>query len=92
MDATLHALGRIVLYGLPTSFLVILLCIYLKVMYFKPFQKMLAERYEATEGARKAAAEQRAARMATVQKFYVDNNIIQKAVPVEELYTNEFVG
>ena len=31
-------------------------------------------------------------RMATVQKFYVDNNIIQKAVPVEELYTNEFVG
>ena len=45
------------LYGLPTSFLVILLCIYLKVMYFKPFQKMLAERYEATEGARKAAQE-----------------------------------
>ena len=57
MDATLHALGRIVLYGLPTSFLVILLCIYLKVMYFKPFQKMLAARYEATEGARKAAEE-----------------------------------
>jgi F0F1-type ATP synthase membrane subunit b/b' len=26
-------------------------------MYFKPFQKMLAERYEATEGARKAAEE-----------------------------------
>jgi F0F1-type ATP synthase membrane subunit b/b' len=58
MNATLlHDLGRIVLYGLPTSFLVILLCIYLKVMYFKPFQKMLAERYEATEGARKAAEE-----------------------------------
>jgi F0F1-type ATP synthase membrane subunit b/b' len=57
MDATLHALGRIVLYGLPTSFLVILLCIYLKVMYFKPFQQMLAARYEATEGARKAAEE-----------------------------------
>jgi F-type H+-transporting ATPase subunit b len=57
MDATLHALGRIVLYGLPTSFLVILLCIYLKVMYFQPFQKMLAARYEATEGARKAAEE-----------------------------------
>ena len=57
MDATLHALGRIVLYGLPTSFLVILLGIYLKVMYFKPFQKMLAARYEATEGARKAAEE-----------------------------------
>jgi F0F1-type ATP synthase membrane subunit b/b' len=58
MDATLlRELGRIALYALPTSFLVILLCIYLKVMYFKPFQKMLAERYEATEGARKAAEE-----------------------------------
>ena len=32
------------------------------------------------------------ARMATVQKFYVDNNIIQKAVPVEDLYTNQFVS
>ena len=57
MEATLHALGRIVLFGLPTSFLVILLCIYLKIMYFGPFQKMLAARYEATEGARKAAEE-----------------------------------
>jgi F0F1-type ATP synthase membrane subunit b/b' len=57
MDETLHALGRIVLYGLPTSFLVIVLSIYLKVMYFAPFKKMLAERYEATEGARKAAEE-----------------------------------
>jgi F0F1-type ATP synthase membrane subunit b/b' len=57
MDATLHALGRIVLFGLPTSFLVIFLCIYLKAMYFKPFQRMLQARYEATEGARKAAEE-----------------------------------
>jgi F0F1-type ATP synthase membrane subunit b/b' len=58
MDAKLLSeLGRIALYALPTSFLVILLCFYLKVMYFKPFQKMLAERYEATEGARKAAEE-----------------------------------
>jgi NitT/TauT family transport system substrate-binding protein len=31
------------------------------------------------------------ARLKTVQKFYVDNNIIQTAVPVEDLYTNEFV-
>jgi NitT/TauT family transport system substrate-binding protein len=30
-------------------------------------------------------------RLRTVQKFYVDNNIIQSAVPVEDLYTNEFV-
>jgi F0F1-type ATP synthase membrane subunit b/b' len=70
MNATLlHDLGRIVLYGLPTSFLVILLCIYLKVMYFKPFQKMLAERYEATEGARKAAEESLARANAKAAEF-----------------------
>ncbi len=69
MDATLHALGRIVLYGLPTSFLVILLSIYLKVMYFKPFEKMLAARYEATEGARKAAEESLARANAKAQEF-----------------------
>ena len=69
MDALLPALGRIVLYGLPTSFLLILLCIYLKVMYFKPFQKMLAERYAATEGARKAAEESLAKANAKAAEF-----------------------
>jgi F0F1-type ATP synthase membrane subunit b/b' len=70
MDATLlRELGRIALYALPTSFLVILLCIYLKVMYFKPFQKMLAERYEATEGARKAAEESLARANAKAVEF-----------------------
>jgi F0F1-type ATP synthase membrane subunit b/b' len=69
MDKTLHDLGRIVLYGLPTSFLVILLCIYLKVMYFTPFKKMLAARYEATEGARKAAEESLARAHAKAAEF-----------------------
>jgi NitT/TauT family transport system substrate-binding protein len=31
-------------------------------------------------------------RMRTVQKFYLDNNIIQKAVPIDDLYTNAFVS
>jgi NitT/TauT family transport system substrate-binding protein len=31
------------------------------------------------------------ARLKTVQKFYVENNIIQSAVPIEDLYTNQFV-
>jgi F0F1-type ATP synthase membrane subunit b/b' len=70
MDATLlRELGRIALYALPTSFLVILLCIYLKVMYFNPFQKMLAERYEATEGARKAAEDSLARANAKAAEF-----------------------
>lgn len=31
-------------------------------------------------------------RLRKVQKFYIDNDIIQTAVPIEELYTNDFVG
>jgi NitT/TauT family transport system substrate-binding protein len=31
------------------------------------------------------------ARLKTVQSFYVENKIIQAAVPVEDLYTNQFV-
>jgi NitT/TauT family transport system substrate-binding protein len=31
-------------------------------------------------------------RLRKVQKFYIENDIIQTAVPVEELYSNDFVG
>ena len=31
-------------------------------------------------------------RMRTVQRFYLDNEIVRTAVPIEELYTNELVG
>jgi F-type H+-transporting ATPase subunit b len=55
MDATLHALGGILLRAIPTFLLVILLHFYLKSFFFKPFEKMLHQRYEATEGARKLA-------------------------------------
>ncbi len=57
MEATLHQLGGILLNALPTFFLVILLHFYLKFMFFKPLEKTLGERYAATEGARKQAAE-----------------------------------
>jgi F-type H+-transporting ATPase subunit b len=57
MDATLHALGQVLLQGLPTFFLVIFLHFYLKAVFFKPMAKVLHEREEATEGARKQAAE-----------------------------------
>lgn len=57
MDATLHALGQVLLQGLPTFFLVIFLHFYLKAMFFKPLGKVLHARKEATEGARKQAAE-----------------------------------
>ncbi len=55
MQATLHALGGILLNALPTFFLVLLLHLYLRFMFFKPLEKTLGARFDATEGARKAA-------------------------------------
>ena len=55
MDATLHALGGILLRSLPTFFLVVLLHFYLKYVFFRPLERVLRGRYEATEGARKLA-------------------------------------
>ena len=31
-------------------------------------------------------------RLAAVQKFYVDNQIVQTAVPIKDTYTNDMVG
>jgi F-type H+-transporting ATPase subunit b len=63
MEATLHALGGILLKAVPTFLLLVLLHYFLKGVFFKPLQKVLHQRHEATEGARKLAAEslQRAA-------------------------------
>jgi F-type H+-transporting ATPase subunit b len=55
MDAMLHALGGILLRAVPTFLLVILLHFYLKSIFFRPLEKVLNQRYEATEGARKLA-------------------------------------
>lgn len=41
--------------GLPTFFLVLILALAVKHLYFKPLDKILAERVRLTEGARKAA-------------------------------------
>ncbi|MGO4886039.1 MAG: ATP synthase F0 subunit B [Bryobacteraceae bacterium] len=43
--------------AIPTFLLVYFLHFYLKYIFFKPLAKVLAERYDATEGARKRAAE-----------------------------------
>jgi F-type H+-transporting ATPase subunit b len=57
MEATLHALSGILLRAIPTFLLVIFLHFYLKFMFFKPLEKVLHARYEATEGARLRANE-----------------------------------
>ncbi len=70
MDAMLHALGGILLRAVPTFLLVILLHFYLKSIFFKPLEKVLHQRYEATEGARKLAEqslEQAAAKTASYE-------------------------
>ena len=56
MDATLHALGQILLGAIPTLILVLILHFYLKAVLFGPLQKILHERKKATEGAREAAS------------------------------------
>jgi len=63
MDKIIHQLGELLLTALPTFILLLLLNYYLKFVFFKPLQKALQQRYEATEGARKLAEEsmQRAA-------------------------------
>ena len=66
----LQALGRILLGAVPTFLLVIFLHFYLKSMFFKPLERVLHERYEATEGARKLAQqslEQAAAKTASYE-------------------------
>ncbi|MEO8595263.1 MAG: hypothetical protein ABI759_18220 [Candidatus Solibacter sp.] len=51
----LQALGGILLRAVPTFLLVVLLHFYLKSVFFKPLEKVLHERYQATEGARQSA-------------------------------------
>ena len=55
MDATINALGGLLLKAIPTFILFLLLHFYLKYVFFKPLDKVLHARLEATEGARKAA-------------------------------------
>ena len=57
MEETLHELGGILLRALPTFFLVVFLTFYLKAVFFRPLEKVLRKRYEATEGARELAAQ-----------------------------------
>jgi F-type H+-transporting ATPase subunit b len=57
MEATLNALGGILLNAIPTFVLIIFLHFYLKSVFFTPLEKVLQQRTEATAGARKRAEE-----------------------------------
>jgi len=55
MDAILTALGGLLLRALPTFLLLIALHFYLKFVFFRPLDRVLASRRSATEGAREQA-------------------------------------
>ena len=55
MLETLHALNGILLKAIPTGFLLLLLYFYFKAMLFGPLDKVLKQRDQLTDGARKAA-------------------------------------
>ena len=57
MGNTLHALGQILLNAVPTVICLLVLYVYAKHMFFKPMERVLRQRYEATEGSRKMAQE-----------------------------------
>lgn len=53
----IHQLSELLLKAIPTFLIVVFLHFYLKSIFFKPLDKVLQKRYEATEGARKQAGE-----------------------------------
>jgi F-type H+-transporting ATPase subunit b len=55
MDEVLRSLGGLLLAAIPTFLLVVALHFYLKRVLFGPLARVLQQRYEATEGARRAA-------------------------------------
>ena len=55
MEATLHALGELLLEAVPTILFFIFLNLFLKQVYFKPMGRILEERRKATEGVRDLA-------------------------------------
>jgi len=69
MDAVLHALGGVLLRAVPTFLLILFLHFYLKSMFFKPIEKVLKARYEATEGARKLAEQSLAQAASKAEQF-----------------------
>jgi F-type H+-transporting ATPase subunit b len=69
MEETLRALGQILLKAIPTFVLVFVLYLYLARVFFRPLERVLQKRYEATEGARKRADESLARAAAKTAEF-----------------------
>ena len=55
MESTLHDLGGLLLNAVPTVVLLLIVYVYLRWMFFRPLQKVLAERKQATAGTHEKA-------------------------------------
>ncbi len=55
METTVQQLGGILLKAIPTLVLLLVVYLYLKWMFFRPLEKVLAQRKQATEGTREKA-------------------------------------
>jgi F-type H+-transporting ATPase subunit b len=60
MEATLQALGQLLLKGVPTIILLLVVHFYLKWVFFRPMGEVLAKRRAATDGLKETAAAARA--------------------------------
>lgn len=69
MEQTLEALGGILLKAIPTAGILLLLYFYFKAMLFGPLDKVLKQRQELTEGARKTAEKSLAAAEHKTQEY-----------------------
>jgi F-type H+-transporting ATPase subunit b len=71
MEQILHDLGTLLLKSVPTIILLLFVYAYLTWMFFKPLQRILEQRREATGGAREAAQKSldRAAEKATMYEI-----------------------
>ncbi len=61
MEQVAHALGQMILRALPTFVLVLLLYFFLKLVFFRPLERVTRKRYEESEGALQSAQEAMAA-------------------------------
>jgi F0F1-type ATP synthase membrane subunit b/b' len=59
MESTLHDLGQLLLKAIPTLLLLLVVHFYLKQMFFRPMEDVLAKRRAATDGLRESALEMR---------------------------------
>jgi F0F1-type ATP synthase membrane subunit b/b' len=75
MESTLHDLGQLLLKAIPTLFLLLVVHLYLKQMFFRPMGDVLAKRRSATDGLRESAQAVRA--KADEQTKSIEGNLRQ---------------